>query len=246
MKYLLLIVLIFSTLIAEEKKQKVTLGLGPYIQTQPYKNVDNIVVPSPVIFFDNGIVYVRWSRAGIYFLGNKTDDFSWGLSATFQPRVYGYTSSDIPGMDDRKKTLEGGIAFSMKIDKAYMETMLLTDVLDRYEDLIFKTEIGYDFEFEKFSIYPSAIIVYQSSSFIDYYYGVKQEEVATSGFTQYSPGDGFQLGMQTYIKYPFTEKFSALVNLRVDRIANEATSSPIVEKDYIYSGLFSLIYTFEY
>ncbi|WP_324171018.1 MipA/OmpV family protein [Sulfurimonas sp.] len=246
MKYLLLIVLILSTLLAEEKKQKLTLGLGPYIQTQPYKNVDDIIIPSPVIFFDNGIVYIRWSRAGIYFLGDKTDDFSWGLSVTFQPRVDGYTSSDIAGMDDRKKTLEGGIAFSLKMDKAYMETMLLTDVLDRYEDLIFKTEIGYDFEFEKFSIYPSAIIVYQSSSFIDYYYGVKKEETTRTNFAQYTPNGGLQLGMQTYIKYPFTKKISALINLRIDKIANEATSSPIVEEDYIYSGLFSLIYTFEY
>ncbi|WP_321777768.1 MipA/OmpV family protein [Sulfurimonas sp.] len=242
----MLIVLIFSTLIAKEEKQKVTLGLGPYIQTQPYKDVDDIVIPSPVIFFDNGIVYVRWSRAGIYFLGDKTDDFAWGLSVTFQPRVDGYTSSDIAGMDDRKKTLEGGIAFSLKMDKAYMETMLLTDVLDRYEDLIFKTEIGYDFEFEKFSIYPSAIIVYQSSSFIDYYYGVKKEEATRTNFAKYSPNGGLQLGMQTYIKYPFTKEISALINLRIDKIANEATSSPIVEEDYIYSGLFSLIYTFEY
>ncbi|MBL0708000.1 MAG: MipA/OmpV family protein [Sulfurimonas sp.] len=246
MKYLLLIVLILSTLMAKDEKQKVTIGAGPFMQTQPYKNVDNILIASPVVFFDNGIAYVRWSRAGVYFLGDRDDDFSWGLSATVQPRVYGYKSSDISGMDERKNTLEGGVAFSAKVHKAYIETMFLTDVLDRYEDFIFKTEIGYDFEFEGFSLYPSAIIVYQSSSFINYYYGVKKSEEESSGFKQYSPNSGVQLGVQTYIKYPFTKEISALVNLRVDKLSNEASSSPIVKDDYIYSSLLSLTYSFYY
>ena len=246
MKYILALLLIFSTLNAEEKKQKITIGAGPYIQTQPYKNVDDILLPSPVVFFDNGIAYVRWSRAGVYFYGESQDDYAWGFSLTVQPRVYGYTSSDISGMDERKNTWEGGLAFSAKTDKAYVEVMLLTDILDRYESWILKTEIGYDFEFANFSLYPSAIIIYQSSDFLNYYYGVKNSEVATSGYSAYTPSNGLQIGAQTYIKYPFTKKLSALINLRVDRISKEATSSPIVEEDYIYSGLASLIYTFEY
>jgi outer membrane protein len=72
MKYLFLLMMLFAAhVMAEESKQKVTIGAGPYIQTQPYKGVDDILLPSPVIFFDNGLFYVRWSRAGVYFLGEK-------------------------------------------------------------------------------------------------------------------------------------------------------------------------------
>ncbi|WP_372998930.1 MipA/OmpV family protein [Sulfurimonas sp.] len=245
MKYILIFILIFSSLQAEEKKQKVTIGAGPYIQTQPYKNVDDIVIPSPVIFFDNGIAYVRWSRAGLYFFGDKQEDYAWGFSLTIQPRLYGYKASDIQGMDERKTTWEGGLAFSAKTGKAYIEIMALTDMLDRYESFIVKTEAGYDFEFANFSLYPSLILIYQSSDFLNYYYGVKKSEELGSR-KEYIPNDGLQIGAQTYIKYPFTEKFSALINLRVDKISKEATQSPIVNDDYIYSGLLSLIYTFEY
>ncbi|EDZ62246.1 MltA-interacting protein MipA [Sulfurimonas gotlandica GD1] len=245
MKYILILLLVFLTLEAQDKKQKITIGAGPFIQTQPYKNVDNIVLPSPVIFFDNGIAYVRWSRAGIYFFGDKQEDYAWGFSLTVQPRVYGYKSSDINGMDERKNTWEGGLAFSAKTDSSYLEVMLLTDMLDRYESWILKTEIGYDFEFSNFSLYPSLIFIYQSSDFLNYYYGVKKSEELGSR-KEYIPNDGLQIGAQTYIKYPFTENFSALINLRVDRISKEATKSPIVDEDYIYSGLLSLIYTFEY
>jgi outer membrane protein len=167
------------------------------------------------------------------------------FSITAQPRVYGYKSSDIMGMDERKSTWEGGLALSAKTDKAYIEIMALTDMLDRYESWILKTEIGYDFEFANFSLYPSLILIYQSSDFLNYYYGVKKsEEFGTR--KEYIANDGFQIGAQTYIKFPFTKNLSALINLRVEKISKEATNSPIVNDDYIYSGLASLIYTFKY
>jgi len=247
MRYILVLLLIFSSLLAQDSKQKVTIGLGPYVQTQPYKNVDNIVLPSPVIFYDNGVVYIRWSRAGLYFYGDKQEDYSWGFSFTIQPRVYGYEANEIAlGMQERKNTWEGGLAFSAKTDKAYIEIMALTDILDRYDSWILKTEIGYDIELGDFSFYPSVILIYQSSDFLDYYYGVKNIEASSTVFQEYHPSSGLQIGAQTYIKYPFTDNISALINLRVDRISKEATHSPIVNEDFIYSGLASLIYTFEY
>lgn len=245
MKYFLILLLILSVANAQEEKQKITIGAGPYIQTQPYNNVDDIVLASPVVFFDNGVAYARWTRVGIYFYGDKQEEYSWGFSLTAQPRIYGYKSSDIQGMDERKTSWEGGLAFSAKTDKAYIEIMALTDMLDRHESWILKTEVGYDFEFANFSLYPSLIFIYQSSDFLNYYYGVKKsEELGTR--KEYIPNEGFQVGAQTYIKYPFTKKLSALVNLRVDKISKEATNSPIVNDDYIYSGLLSLIYTFQY
>ena len=251
MKYLFTIFLLLSMLNAEEtqKKQKVTIGLGPYIQTQPYKNVDAIFIPSPVIFFDNSLFYIRWSRAGIYFLGNKGEKFSWGLSVTAQPRTYGYSPDDslfLKGMNERESTFEGGLAFSASYEDAYIEMMLLTDVLDRYNSWIFKTEIGDEYKLGSFSFYPSVIISYQSSDFVNYYYGVTQEEATRTSFSYYKAKDGFQLGAQTYIKYPITDELAILANLRADVLPHSAKKSPLIEKDFILSGLLSLIYTFEY
>ena len=249
MRYLLILLLFFGFLNADEDKQSVTIGFGPYIQSQPYQDTADIIVPSPVIFYDNGIVYIRWSRAGIYFLGNKTDDYAWGFSLTAQPRPNGYAPTDsasLTGLDEKYSSLEAGLAFSATIGDAYMETMLLTDVLDRYDSWLAKTEIGYDIELGKFKFYPSVIFIYQSSKFINYYYGVTQKESTTSAYNEYTANDGLQVGIQTYIKYPFTNELSALVNVRADKLSLQATKSPIVEDNYIYSGLVSLIYTFNY
>lgn len=245
MKYILTLLLLLSTLFAQEKEE-ITLGLGSYIQTQPYANVDTIVLPSPVVFFDNGLFYVRWTRLGVYFLGQKSEDFSWGFSLTAQPRPFGYESSDISGMDERKDTWEGGLAFSAASGNTYIEIMALNDLLGRYDSWIIKTELGLDFTLGDFSFYPSLIAVYQSQDFLDYYYGVTQVEATRRGENTYKPKAGMQYGIQTYIKYPFTKELSALINIRADKLPSQATQSTIVNDDYIYSGLASLIYTFEY
>ncbi len=246
MKYIFIILILIVSIHAQDEKQKVTIGLGPYVQTQPYKNVDDIVVASPVIFYDNGIVYVRWSRAGIYFLGDKEEDFAWGFSITVQPRVNGYETGEILGMQEREQTWEGGLAFSAKTDKAYIEIMALTDILDRYDSFIVRTEVGYDLEYGNFSFYPSMILIYQSKEFLDYYYGVQKSEEIPGIRDEYTAKNGLEIGIQTYIKYPFTDQLSALINLRADRLSKEAINSPIVHEDYIFSGLASLIYTFYY
>ncbi len=249
MKYLLILSLLFFTLNASNAKQKVTIGLGSYIQTQPYKNVSSILVPSPVIFFDNSLFYIRWSRIGMYFLGKKEKEYAWGFSITAQPRTYGYKASDsktLKGMDERKTSFEAGLAFSASYHKKHIETMLLTDMLGRYDTWIFKTEIGDEYHLNKLSFYPSLIVIYQSQKFLDYYYGVKKSEKIDGVRPAYTPSNGVLFGAQTYISYPLTKKLATLINLRADLIPQTAYNSPIVNKKFIYSGLLSLIYTFEY
>jgi len=242
MRYILIFILLVSTLFAETKKENLTIGLGLYMQSQPYKNVDAIILPSPVVFYDNDIFYIRWSRLGLYFLGDKKENYAWGFSLTAQPRTYGY--DDIYGMENKKSTWEGGLAFSFKYDKAYIETMLLNDLLNTYKSWIYKTEIGYDFKVGEVSFYPSFIAVYQSSDFLNYYYGVNESESIKSGKNIYTPNSGLDVALQTYIKYPLTKNLSTLINIRADKLSNQAYNSPLVDQHYIYSGLASLIYSF--
>ena len=204
------------------------------------------MVPSPVVFFDNSLFYIKWTRLGVYFLGDKQEDFSWGLSLTAQPRIYGYDSSDILGMDKRESSLEGGLAFSVQMDNTFFELIALTDIFDRHDSWVYNAELGYSLKLNNISIYPSILASYQSSKFTNYYYGVTQTEATKRSESAYIPSSGLQLGVQTYISYPLTNQLSVFVNMRADKLSNEATRSSIVSDDYIYSGLASLIYTFEY
>ncbi len=244
MKTVFVLLLLVSSLFA----QKLTLGAGPYVQTQPYKDVDAIIIPSPVVFFDNGIFYVRWTRLGMYFLGEKNNDFSWGFSLTLQPRPYGYEASDseaLNGMDKRKNTWEGGLAFSMQKKTTFFEVMLLNDLLNNTNTWMVKAELGDEFKLADFTFYPSILAIYYSSEYTNYYYGVKESET-TLVRTAYNPKSSMDFALQTYISYPLTKKLSTLLNFRADFLSKETTDSPIVQDNHIYSGLLSLIYTFEY
>ncbi|WP_428737117.1 MipA/OmpV family protein [Sulfurimonas sp.] len=251
MKYFILNLLLVSSLLsANDLKQEVSIGFGPYIQSQPYTNTSDIILPSPVVFFDNSLFYVRWSRLGVYFLGDKQDDFAWGFSLTAQPRTLGYKSSDskyLAGMDERKSSLEGGLAFSAKYKDIYFENMLLNDLLGYHKGWLNRTEVGTKYSVGKVNFYPSVVMLYTSDKFMNYYYGVKADEVnLTLNRPAYTAKSGFEFGVQTYIGFPLTNSFSALFNLRYDILPSSAKNSPLVENNYIYSGLASILYNFEY
>ncbi|QOP40882.1 MipA/OmpV family protein [Sulfurimonas marina] len=251
MRHLFLGLLLFvNILFAEKEKQNVSIGFGPYVQSQPYKSTSNIILPSPVIFFDNSLFYVRWSRAGIYFLGDKGEDFKWAFSLTAQPRTLGYKPSDseiLSGMDERKSTIEGGLAFSAKYKDTYIENMLLHDLLGYNKSWVNRTEIGTKYSVANINFYPSIVMLYMSDKFVDYYYGVKENEVNLSlNRPAYKAGNGFEFGVQTYIGFPIAKNFSALFNFRYDLLPKSAKNSPLVAENYIYSGLASILYNFEY
>jgi MipA family protein len=247
-KYLLIATLLFFTLNAEEEKQDVTMGLGLYVQTQPYIDVSTMILPTPVIFFDNSLLYIRWTRYGVYFLGNKGKDISWGFSLTAQPRTYGYAaegSKTLTGMDKRESSIEGGLAFSASYKTTYMEITALTDVLSRNDSLVVEATLGDEYKVNKFSFYPSVGISYLSKSFVNYYYGVKNSEETPTRLA-YNPTAGIQLTAQSYINYEITDSLDTLVNINARMLPKSAYDSPIVNEQFIYSGLVSLIYTFQY
>jgi outer membrane protein len=248
MKKLLGMVLLNIALFAQD----LTLGLGGYFQTQPYKDTDTIVVPSPVIFYDNGIVYARWTRFGVYFYGHKASDMSgdlsWGFSLTAQPRPNGYSPDDskaLQGLDEKKTSVEGGLAFTVYGGDAYLEAMLITDLLDRYDSYIGKIETGLKYKWLDITFYPSIVFVYESEKFTQYYYGISQEEAQRTSYDIYQPNGGLRVAAQTYINYPIYKQWALFFNLRVDRLTNNAKNSPIVADDFVYSGLASLTYTFK-
>lgn len=250
MRFITLLALLLVTLYAEDTKQKAALGMGPYIQTQPYKESSALVVPSPVLFFDNSLFYLRWTRVGVYFLGDNQEEYAWGFSLTAQPRPYGYKASDSPylkGMHKRESTFEGGLAFSATYDDTFIEIIALNDLFAKHDAWNVRVEIGKKFVFGDLSLYPILVCNYFSQNFLNYYYGVEASEVDLDiGRTYYRADEGVQIAAQTFLNYKIDKNFSTLLNFRADRLPQSAQESPLTDDTYIYSGLLSLLYTFEY
>ncbi len=251
-------VLFFLLCVALFGKDDIYLGLGPYFQTQPYKDADPVVLASPVIFFDNSLFYVRWTRAGMYFAGQKKSDYAWGLSLTAQPQILGYyetapfnqlVSRDktpiLHGMPSRESGWEGGLAASFESRDSFAELLLLNDILGQSNGLKIRLEIGKSFTMGRWYFVPSVLAVWLSQPFTNYYYGVSEDHADPAlGRTPYRSDAALNLAAQTYIKYSVTEHWHLLANLRADRIADTIYRSPLVGTQYLYSGMISVMYSF--
>ncbi len=256
MRPLILLLFFIFTLYAEQKapatslqtKQKLIIGAGPYVQSQPYEGADDLILPTPVIFFDNKLFYVRWVRVGMYFMGQSGEEFSWGASITAQPRTLGYESSDAPileGLEEKKSSWEAGVSLAMEYQTYFAEIVFFHDILDASNGYIVRAEVGDSIRHGDWSFFPSIMAIYHSDSFNDYYYSVQSDE-AIAGRPAYEADAGVDFGVQSYINYAFDKKWSAIVNLRADYISDVTYESPLVDEHYIYSGMVSLLYTFEY
>ncbi|MEA1917474.1 MAG: MipA/OmpV family protein [Campylobacterota bacterium] len=245
MKKLLLAILVTLSLNAGDN---VVVGAGVYSHTQPYKGMGEKVIPTPVFFFDNALFYARWAQFGVYFLGDKKDDLSWGFSLTAQPNPYGYSSSDssyLIGMEDRKSSWEGGIDFIMESKKGWFELTYFHDILGVTQSNSYVAQVGTTFHLGDFRFDPIAVARYNDSKYNNYYYGVRANE-ATFSRAYYEAKGAMVATAQTYITYPISKHFVIISNFRADYLGSEISKSSITDTNARYSGMLSIAYKFSY
>jgi outer membrane protein len=225
-------------------KDRAFVGGGFYLQSQPYEDTDGFARISPVVFFDNELFYVRWTRLGMYFMGGK----NWGASITVQPRPFGYETNDsstFTGMADRNSSWEGGLSIAGKNDLGFAELSFFTDLLGNSDGSLLRFELGKKISSNKWTFVPSILAIYFDEKFNNYYYGVSQNE-ATAARAFYTAAAGLNLAAQSYINYDINKNWHLLGNVRADYLSSGITGSPIVGKSYMLSGLISVMYSFEY
>jgi len=242
----LLFLMMSSSLFAQSEENSTTsnvlsIGLGPYFQTQPYSGVQRVITPTPVIFYDNRVVYVRWTRVGLYLAGGE----NWGYSLTAQPRPYGYSASDsnkLDGMSTRENGWEAGFALAGRNRHGFVEGVILSDITARSDGTLVRLELGKIINRERLTLVPSFMAIYFDSKFNDYYYGVLTGE-ATATRAAYKAGQGINYAVQTFANYELNKSWSLQGNLRLDYLNKTISDSPIVDSDWMVSGMISLAYS---
>lgn len=253
-----LLLLFCLMLLPLSAKDDTYLGAGPYFQTLPYKDADPVVLATPVIFFDNALFYVRWTRVGMYFYGEKGETQSWGLSLTAQPQILGYYAGPamtqlnhrnatpiLQGMPEHESGWEAGLSAAYTQENFFAEALLLQDVTGQSNGTKVRLELGGDFKTGHWSFYPSLLAIWLSQPFTQYYFGVNGADAdPVIGRTAYRCDSALNLAAQSYIKYDVSDHWHLLANLRADRFAETITDSPLTGTAYMYSGMISVMYSF--
>lgn len=224
------------------------IGAGAYMQTQPYKGVSALILPSPVIFFDNSIFYIRWSKVGVYIAGEKKQNYSWALSLAAQPCTFGYKESDsdyLKGMSNKNNSIEAGLELDMTYKTLFFNILSFHDILDNSNSYMAHIELGDTIKYKKLTFYPSILAIYYADKFNNYYYGVNRQE-ATPTRQYYHCNGGFNYAVEAYIRYKITNKWYVLSNIKAEYLNKTIQNSPIVNSHYIYSGLLSIMYKYSF
>jgi outer membrane protein len=229
---------------ANKTKIDTHIGAGPYVQSQPYQDADPLVLPTPVIFFDNRLLYIRWTRVGLYVYGQQ----NWGISLTAQPRPWGYQAEDsarLTGMAERLPGWEAGIALGGKNRLGFAELTYFHDVQNHSNGSLTRLEIGKTFTSGRWFHMPSLYVIRYSDALLNYYYGVRPQE-STIQRPTYDAKAGINFALQHFVMVEMTKQWFWSANIRIDYLASEITHSPIVDDQWMGSGMLSLLYKFTF
>jgi hypothetical protein len=90
-------------------------------------------------------------------------------------------------------------------------------------------------------IVPSVELIHQDSDYADYYFGVSASE-AQPNRPQYTAGSALNAAAKIRWGYEITEQWLLSGSLGYEYIDSEIRNSPIVDKDYLWSGRIGIAY----
>jgi len=221
-----------------------SLGLGVISSPRPYVGAKNTVQPIPLVEVSYKDFYLQGIRAGFHLLehGDLTlDARARMVFAGLDPD----DSPDLAGMAERKSSVEGGLALDWKPGRYQISLTAFTDLLGRSggQQLGLDLSRTWTFGGYRWGLTPAIGAVWQSADFVDYYFGVNPEE-ARPGRPPFQGSAALNLRASVLTYYRLSQRTSLIGLLSVQRLDNEISSSPIVDKPRGYFGLLGINYTF--
>ena len=161
---------------AAEPPPRWTFGALAIERDAPYRGLDEDVLVVPLVRFEGERAYLRGLRGGIVAV--REGGFEFG--PFLQVRGDGYDAGDsgfLAGMDDRRFSLDAGIAASWRRERfGQVELSAATDVLDRSGGHELEAAYTALFRAGGFTFVPQLSLKWQSDDLVDYYYGVRAGE----------------------------------------------------------------------
>jgi len=232
---------------ASTGKRPFTAGLGMLYKDKPYRDYDESDKSSavPIILYEGESFFVRGGSLGWKFIDSNALEFA--LVGEYLADGYESDDSDyLDGMKDRDPSFGVGAHVIWNPDALGVKLAAVSDVTDNSDGQQVRGEVFYKYRTGNWMLRPSAGIVWQSDDYNDYYYGVRDNEVAGAiGRHAYSADDdiNYRLGAVAIYQQP-SSPWMFLGGLRYDFLGDEISDSPIVENDDELTAVLGVAYTF--
>lgn len=218
------------------------LGIGTAIQNQVYASVDAEVNVLPLIYYQSEKLHLVGPQFGYEIL-------EWGdVEFTFlgRYRFDGYDAEDEPlfeGMEDRSGSLDLGLEIQYETDYGDLSFSYMKDAMHNHKGS--ELSVGYSLPFIMSSgvIVPYVQITQQSDDLVDYYFGVRADEVTVNrSFFEGESTTNLELGVK--VMWQFGEHHSVIANLGFTSLGSEIKDSPLVDGSTATNLILGYVYVF--
>lgn len=204
------------------------LGAGVGVERSPYTGYGNRTRALPLLMY-NGPRFRLFGTTADLKLGAVGPV---GFSLRAQYTDEGYESSDAPilnGMEKRKGSFWLGGAALWRNPYADLSLEWLADASGNSHGQTVKLRGEHRFKSGRFTLAPYLGVNWMSSDYVDYYFGVRSNEVrAGRAFYQGSSTANLVGGLRT--DWQMTSSQSLFLDLRVTRFGSGITDSPLVDR----------------
>lgn len=213
-------------------------GLGTVIQQQGYVGASTETMIFPMLSYQGENFYWQGPELGYAVSDN--------LSFFGSYRFDGFDEDDsdfFAGMEERKGSLDLGVAYTFDTDIGNIEVEAAFDVLDEHGGYELGVSYGFPLPALGGMIIPSVGVSYVSDDLVEYYYGVRASE-ATDIRSQYH-GEAtvnFNVGVTGF--WSIQESQQIFAGLSYDILGSGIEDSPLIEDSASTSLVVGWIYQF--
>ncbi|MEM8769577.1 MAG: MipA/OmpV family protein [Pseudomonadota bacterium] len=238
--------LLLRTPFSEREPGAVGIGYAARFGQSPYVGVDNIGSVNseynydlvPLYLYEGDVLYANGTEWGLHLRNNKA--FEIDLIARYRfDRLQADASEALAGMEDRRQSIDGGIAASLQGNWGKLYFSAVTDLLDRHEGQQMDLTYGFPWQRGRWTVMPSIGIVYQSANLANYYYGVRPEE-ATAERPAYAPGSAYNWRAGVNITFNWLENWDLFANFSYEGLDKNIADSPTVARDSLTAAYFGI------
>lgn len=209
------------------------IGLGVASTQEPYIDIDRDNTVLPLLHVENRYFRFFGTTLEAKLPGLKlseTNKINFGLIGRWDGS--GYEASDswaLDGMAERKSGIWAGVKVEWLTHIVNVRADWTHDVSSHSKGQ--QVNLGIDRSWKlgsRITLTPRIGATWYDSKYIDYYYGVRAEEVR-SGRPQYLGESGYSAEAGLQLRYRFNEHHSLMLDARVRSLPSEIKDSPLVD-----------------
>ncbi len=221
------------------------IGVEGEAQFTPYKSYKTDYSAIPYLGYDNKIVYLDGTEAGVYFVNDDKNEFKarvWYLDVEYDPdnaRQWAMRQ-----LDTRHSTLMAGLSYQRITDIGAFRGEISGDTLNTSNGVMATLAWAGQIVAKPVTFYPQAGVDWYSEKLARYYYGVSERESMRSGLDSFSPHSAVAPWLAVAADWEVTRDVHFYLQPRITFLPSTIRHSPMVDDTVLTDIQSGLVWSF--